>query len=154
MSRRQCSVWGCSNRKGRCLEDVQGKTRYSCEQLRTKVCPELDILVTLCNIQKMPPCVYKMVVQKLNCMRMASGGALWKPGTEGPTSAIPTTKDFRGRPNVLPKLFKQPLRQDSLCRQPKSSGDFWKYLDNLPHSMILQKILKMTKMMTLGMQNC
>ena len=58
------------------------------------------------------------------------------------------------KPNVLPKLFKQPLRQDSLCRQPKSSGDFWKYLDNLPHSIILQKILKMTKMMTLGMQNC
>ena len=25
MSRRQCSIWGCSNRKGRCPEDTEGE---------------------------------------------------------------------------------------------------------------------------------
>ena len=34
MSRRQCSIWECSNRKGRCPEDTEGKRHCSCAEIR------------------------------------------------------------------------------------------------------------------------
>ena len=110
MSQRQCSVWGCSNRKGRCPEDTQGNRRCSCEKLLTKGCPESSELLTLHNIGKMPPEVYKVVVAQLNKTRKSPTGKMWQPGTEayvcnshyegfkGPTRANPT---------VVPTLFKR-----------------------------------------------
>ena len=122
MSRRQCSVWGCSNRKGRCPEDVHGELRCSCEELRTKDCPESDTLLTPHNIGKMPPTVSRDVVKRLNCTRQASGGALWKPvskayvcnshyeGFQGPS---------RAKPSVLPTLVKRPQRQHLSLQEVK-----------------------------------
>ena len=33
MSRPQCSVWECSNRKGRCSEDGEGNKQCNCQEL-------------------------------------------------------------------------------------------------------------------------
>ena len=82
MSRRQCSVWGCSNRKGRCPEDVEGNRRCNCRDLRVTGCPESKALLTLHNIGKMPPEIHKIVVAQLNKTRKGPGGKLWKPGPE------------------------------------------------------------------------
>ena len=65
MSHHQCSVWGCSNRKGRCPEDVHGERRCSCEELRTKGWPETDTLLTLHNIGKMPQTVSRDIIKRL-----------------------------------------------------------------------------------------
>ena len=82
MSRRQCSVCGCSNRKGRCPEDVDGKRHCKCLELQEQGCPESSALLSLHNIGKMPNNVYQTVVQKLNQTRKVMSGAQWKPGSE------------------------------------------------------------------------
>ena len=82
MSRRQCSVWGCSNRKGRCPEDVEGNRQCNCRELRITGCPESKALLTLHNIGKMPPEIHRIVVAQLNKTRKGPGGKLWKPGPE------------------------------------------------------------------------
>ena len=47
-----------------------------------KRCPELDTLLTLHNISKMPSTDSRDIVCRLNCTRQASGGALWKLGSK------------------------------------------------------------------------
>ena len=109
MSRRQCSVWGCSNRKGRCPVDVDGKRRCKCEELNARSCPESSNLLTLHNIGKMSQGISRVVIAHINKTRKGLNGAVWKPGPEayicnshyenfqGPT---------RSCPNVVPVFFR------------------------------------------------
>ena len=126
MSRRQCSVWGCSNRKGRCPEDVEGRIHCKCPELRGKDCPESSAMLSLHSVGKMPQKVYQIVVQKMNQTRMDQRGAQWKPGPEtyicnfhydgfkGPT---------RADPSIVPTLFKRP--HDFYSQPAKNRVDFW-----------------------------
>ena len=53
MSRRRCTDWGCSNRKGQCPEEVRSQRMCGyAELLRTRGYPELDALLTFHNIGK------------------------------------------------------------------------------------------------------
>ena len=62
------------------------------------------MLVMLHNIGKIPPTVSRDVVKRLNCTRQASGGALWKLGSEAYICNF-HYKGFQGpswvKPNVL-----------------------------------------------------
>jgi hypothetical protein len=82
MSRRQCSIWGCSNRKGRCPEDTEGKRHCSCPEIRGQGCPESSKLVTLHNVGKMPKKVLRIVNRMISTTRKSSKGGSWKLGTE------------------------------------------------------------------------
>ena len=70
----------------------------------------------------MPPTVSRDVVKRLNCTRQASGGALWKPGSEAYVCNS-HYKGFQGpsraKPNVLPTLFKRPQRQHLSLQEAK-----------------------------------
>ena len=110
MSRRQCSVWGCSNRKGRCPEDVEGNRRCNCRELRVTGCPESKALLTLHNIGKMPPEIHRIVVAQLNKTRKGPGGKLWKPGPEAyvcNSHYVGFQGPSKGRLNVIPTLFRR-----------------------------------------------
>ena len=110
MSRRQCSVWGCSNRKGRCPEDVEGNRRCNCRELRVTGCPESKALLTLHNVGKMPPEIHRIVVAQLNKTRKGPGGKLWKPGPEAyvcNSHYVGFQGPSKGRLNVIPTLFRR-----------------------------------------------
>jgi hypothetical protein len=57
MSWQQCCVWGCSNRKGRCPEDVSGNRLCGCSTLTTTDCPKSKHSLTLHAIEGMPDAV-------------------------------------------------------------------------------------------------
>ena len=59
-------VWGCSNRKVRCPEDIHGERSCSCEELRTKGYLESHTLLML-HIRKMSLTVSRDLVKRLNC---------------------------------------------------------------------------------------
>ena len=110
MSRRQCSVWGCSNRKGRCPEDVEGNRRCNCRELRVTGCPESKALLTLHNIGKMPSEIHRIVVAQLNKTRKGPGGKLWKAGPEAyvcNSHYVRFQGPSKGRLNVIPTLFRR-----------------------------------------------
>jgi len=81
MSRCQCCVWGCHNRKGRCAKDVDGNRLCECSILRNKNCPKRDIL-SLHTIDCMPQQVQRAVIQKINLTRQGPRGTKWKPTKE------------------------------------------------------------------------
>ena len=60
MSRHQCCVWGCHNRKGSCAEG----TNCGCPELLAEHCPQPEIL-TLHVISSMPEPVKRAVVTKI-----------------------------------------------------------------------------------------
>ena len=99
MSRCQCSIWGCSNRKERCPEDVDSNRRCNCRELRVTGCPESQALLTLHNIGKMPPEIHRVVVAQLNKTRI--GRRVCNShyvGLQGPR---------KGHLNVIPTLFRK-----------------------------------------------
>ena len=110
MSRRQCCVWGCHNRKGRCAVDISGNRLCKCPVLQVNGCPKPDLL-TLHTINKMPEAVKRAVVQKINLTRQSPGGSKWLPTTEAVICNVhylhfigPT----RGNKNLVPVYFKRP----------------------------------------------
>ena len=110
MSQHQYSVWGCSDRKGKYPGDTQGNRRCSCDKLLTKGCLESSDLLTLHNIVKMPPDVYKVVVAQMDKTRKCPTGKMWKPGTE----AYVCNSHYEGfqgptrmNPRVVSTLFKR-----------------------------------------------
>ncbi len=74
MSRRQCSVWGCHNRKGRCPENIEGERVCGCPSLCFSDCPKSKELLTLHYIEKMPSDVKRAVVNKINFTRKDAVG--------------------------------------------------------------------------------
>lgn len=121
MSRRQCCVWGCHNRKGRCAEDIDGNRLCECPTLQMEHCPKRDIL-SLYTIERMPQHVKQAVVQKINLTRQGPRGNKWRPtkdsvicnvhysGFKGPT------KDVK---DVFPVNFKRPRHYSSTIPAPK-----------------------------------
>ena len=110
MSRRQCCVWGCHNRKGRCAVDISGNRLCKCPVLQVNGCPKPHLL-TLHTINKMPETVKRAVVQKINLTRQSPGGSKWLPSTEAVICNVhylhfigPT----RGNKNLVPVYFKRP----------------------------------------------
>ena len=115
MSRRQCCVWGCSNRKGRCPEDVSGKRLCECSALTATDCPKSKDLLSLHTIEVMPDAVKKTVVKQINLTRSGERGKTWTP-TAGSVICNIHYKDFvgpsRADPNRIPVLFKRPTSHD------------------------------------------
>ena len=110
MSRGQCCVWGCHNRKGRCPEDTRGNRVCGCAELRYTSCPESGNLLSLHCIQKMPEQVKKLTVSKINKTRQGSTcGKLWEPSSDTCICNM-HYKDYKGptRSNntVVPCYFK------------------------------------------------
>ena len=111
MSRRQCCLWGCHNRKGRCPEDVEGNRVCSCASLLSTGCPRSGELLSLHYVEKMPESTKKFVVKKVNLTRKGSNGNNWAPTAESCICNF-HYQDFKGptRSNnkVLPQYFKRP----------------------------------------------
>ena len=121
MSRRVCCVWGCSNKKGRCAEDIDGNRLCECSTLQTKDCPKRDIL-SLHYIDSMPQHVKQAVVKKINATRQGPRGNNWRPTKESVICNVHYA-DLKG-PNrdnneVLPVNFKRPRRYPSSIPAPK-----------------------------------
>ena len=74
MSSRQCCVWGCHNRKGRCPEDVKDARVCECPNLLSTGCPKSG---ELHYIEKMPDQVKKAVVSKINKTKQTPSGGQW-----------------------------------------------------------------------------
>ena len=53
ISRCQCCVWGCHNRKGRCIEDIAGNRLCSCPVWKVRNCLKSKFL-TLHRINSTP----------------------------------------------------------------------------------------------------
>ena len=115
MSRRQCCVWGCHNRKGRCLENIKGERICGCPDLRSTGCPKSRELLPLHYIQKMPDQVKKLTASKINKNRQSSGGGLWVPSDESCICNM-HYEDFKGpsrwKINLVPRYFKRPHEFD------------------------------------------
>ena len=110
MSRRQCSIWRCSNRKGRHPEDVDSNRRCNCRELRVTGCPESKALLTLHNIRKMPPEIHRVVIAQLTTTRKGPRGKLWKPGPKAyvcNSHYVGFQGPSKGRLNVIPTLFRR-----------------------------------------------
>ena len=110
MSLRQCCVWGCHNRKGRCPKNIAGTAICGCSKLRSTGCPKSQELFSLHYIDKMPDHVKRLTVSTINKTRQgASCGSLWKPSAESCICNM-HFKDFKGptRSNyiVVPCFFK------------------------------------------------
>ena len=126
MSRRQCSVWGCSNRKGRCPEDVESRRPCKCPEFRGKDCPESSAMLSLHSIGKMPQKIYQIVVQKMNQTRVDQYG-LSGSLDQKPTSVTSTMTDLKvlvGRLlSSYPPCSKDPMT--SIPSQLKGHVHFW-----------------------------
>ena len=81
LSRRQCSVWGCHNRKGRCIEDIAGNGLCSCSVWKARNCPKSKFLA-LHRINSMPFSVKRAVIAKINLTRQGPKGKRWQPTKE------------------------------------------------------------------------
>ena len=139
MSWHQCSIWGCSSRKGRCPEDVDGNRRCNCRELHVTCCPESKALLTLHNIRKMPPEIHRIVVAQLKKTRKGPGGKLWKyvcnspyVGFQGPS---------KGCLNMIPTLFRwcsnlytSPAKRERRRLQHSPSPYFFIFLVSTLHS--------------------
>ena len=79
MSRRQCCVWGCSNRKGRCPKDVGGALVCGCSAVRFTDCPKSANILTLHNMARMPDDTKKATIARINLTRSAEKGKKWEP---------------------------------------------------------------------------
>ena len=144
MSRHQCSVWGCSNRKGRCPEDVDGNRRCNCRELHVTCWPESKTLLTLHNIRKMPPEFHRVVVAQLNKTRKGPGGKLWKPGPEAyvcNSHYVGFQGPSKGRLNLIPTLFRwcsdlftPPAKRERQLLQHSPSPYFFIFLVSTLHS--------------------
>ena len=121
MSRRQCCVWGCHNRKGRCAEDIDENRLCECPTLQHKNCPKQDIL-SLHTIACMPQRVKQAVVQKINLTRQGPRGTKWQP-TKGSVICNVHYPDFKGptkdNKDVFPINFKRPGHYPSSAPAPK-----------------------------------
>ena len=110
MSRRQCCVWGCHNRKGRCAEDIAGNLLCGCPVLQTHGCPKPELLM-LHNIEKMPEPVKRAVTQKVNITRQGPSGSKWQPSKDAVICNIHYL-DFKGpskgNKDFVPVYFKRP----------------------------------------------
>ena len=120
-SRRQCCVWGCHNRKGRCPENIEGIRVCGCPKLLGTSCPRSGELLTLHYIIKMPAPVKRFVTTKINRTRQGPYGGTWKPSAESCICNM-HYKDFNGpsrrNNNIIPCYFKQG-HQPSSVRQPR-----------------------------------
>ena len=81
MSRQQCCVWGCSNKKGKCPEDISGNRLCDCPLPQNKGCHRGEYL-TMRNIHSMPELVKRAVIEKINHNRQGSQRIKWKPSQE------------------------------------------------------------------------
>jgi len=104
MSKHQCCVWGCNNRKGKCPEDIAGNQICDCPLPRDEGCHRREYL-TLHSIASMPEPVKQAVIEKINHTRQGLQRTKWKP-TEDVFICNVHYPDFkgpcRGYPDVLP----------------------------------------------------
>ena len=121
MSRRQCCVWGCHNRKGRCAEDIAENRLCGCPVLLGKGCPKPDLL-TLHYIESMPEHVKRAVIEKVNITRQGPNRTKWKPTKETVICNMHYLH-FKGpsRPDndVIPIYFKRPRSNPATNYVPK-----------------------------------
>ena len=134
MSRRQCCVWGCHNRKGRCAEDIDGNRLCGCPTLQMQHCPKRDIL-SLYTIECMPQHVKRAVVLKINLTRQGPKGTKWQPTGESVICNVHYA-DFKGptkdNKDVVPINFKRPSNYPSVSPAPKRKRLSKKSLATLP----------------------
>ena len=126
MSRRQCSVWGCSNRKERCPEDVEGRRHCKARKLRGKDCPESSAMLSLHSVGKMPQKSTRSSCRRWTRLAWTSvklSGSL----DQKPTSVFSTTTDLKDPlSRILPSYL--PYSNDittSILSQLRSRVDFW-----------------------------
>ena len=121
MSRRQCCVWGCSNKKGKCPEDIFGNRLCDCPLPQNKGCHRGKYL-TLHNIHSMPELVKRAVIEKINHTRQGSQRTKWKPSQQAFICNV-HYPDFKGpsrvNPDILPIHFKRPTSYPATTIVPK-----------------------------------
>ena len=81
MSRYECCVWGCSNRKGKCPEDIAGNWLCGCHLPRIEDCPKREYL-TLHGIHNMSKPVKRSVIEKINHTWQGLQRTKWQPSKE------------------------------------------------------------------------
>ena len=115
MSRRQCCIWACHNKKGRCAEDIDGNRLCGCPVLQVDGCPQPEIL-TLHAIDRMPKSVREEVIHKINGTRQNPRGGKWRP-PQGALICNMHYYDFKGpgkaNRDVIPVYFKKPNSRGS-----------------------------------------
>jgi len=99
MSNQQCYVWGCHNRKGRCVEDVSGNWLCGCRKQHFDSCPRPELL-TLHTISKMPVPIKRAVIQRINFTRQGPEQSRWKASTEAVICNVHYV-DFVGQTKTL-----------------------------------------------------
>ena len=121
MSRRLCCVWGCTNKKGKCPEDIAGNRLCGCPLARNHGCPKPQYL-TLHSIHSMPDHVKQVVIEKINLTRQGGWQTKWQPSKEAVICNIhyadckgPT----RDESDVLPINFKRPRNYPVTSSAPK-----------------------------------
>ena len=121
MSRRECCVWGCSNRKGKCPEDIAGNRLCGCHLPRNEGCPKREYL-TLHGIHNMSEPVRRSVIEKINHTRQGLQRTKWQPSKEAVICNVHYA-DFKGptrvNPDVLPIYFKRPSSYPAATSAPK-----------------------------------
>jgi len=110
MSNQQCWVWGCHNRKGRCVEDVSGNRLCGCRKQHFDSCPRPELL-TLHTISKMSASIKRAVTQRINITRQGPEQSRWKASTGAVISNVHYV-DLEGpsrkNKNLVPVHFKKP----------------------------------------------
>ena len=110
MSRRQCCVWGCHNRKGRCIEDTAGNHLCNCPVLEAQHCPKLELL-SLYSIRRMSESIKRAVVTKINFTRQGPKGKRRQPSKEAVICNVHYL-DYKGpskaNRQLIPVYFKRP----------------------------------------------
>ena len=121
MSKRQCCVWGCNNRKGKCPEDVAGNRLCDCPLPRIEGCQRREYL-TLHNIHSMPKLVKRAEIEKINHTRQGLQRTKWQPSEEVAICNVHYA-DFKGpsrvNQDVLPIYFKKPTSYSATTSVPK-----------------------------------
>ena len=102
MSRRECCVWGCINRKGKCPEDIAGNRLCGCHLPRIEGFPKREYL-TLHGIHNMPEPVKRSVIEKINHTRQGLQRTKWQPKKEAVICNV-HYPDFKGPTRVNPDV--------------------------------------------------
>ena len=102
--------------------------------------PEASLLLTLHNINKMLPEIYKVVVFQLNKTRKVPGGKLWKHGSE----ASLTMWNSRGRVKAARMFYLHYSNNAMTCtvHQQSAGDDSYNILLYLSWSMIIKRGLQ------------
>ena len=124
MSRCQCCVWSCTNKKGQCPEDMAGNRSCGCPFSWKEGCSKPEY-VTLYSINSMPELVKQAVIEKINHIRQGLQQTKWQPPKQGPSRVnndiLPI---YYNRPSSYPAANSEPKKEKNL-RKEATTKEFY-----------------------------